>query len=124
MLKIIAIVLLLVVAIVAPKIAKYCVLYDQDLSKKRWDESDKDFKDRVNKLSEKAKNYSSLTAKIAWPTVGILSLLLLGWATIRIVPTGTVGVKTSFGVVSGRASEGFNFIAPWEEIISMDSKIQ
>lgn len=122
--KIIVIILLLVAAIVAPKITKFYVLDDQDLDEKRWDESDKAFKDRVNKISEKAKNYSSLTAKIAWSTAGILSLLLLAWATVRIVPTGTVGVKTSFGVVSGRASEGFNLIAPWEEIISMDTKIQ
>lgn len=124
MLKIVMIAILLVAAIVAPKIVRWCVLYDQDLEKKRWSESDAEFIKRVEETKKRAKKYSNLATKIAWPTAGILSLLLLAWATVRIVPTGTVGVKTSFGVVSGRASEGFNIIAPWEEIIPMDTKIQ
>lgn len=53
-----------------------------------------------------------------------LALVLLATATIRIVPTGEVGIKTIFGVVSGRASEGLNIIAPWEDIVGMNTKIQ
>jgi regulator of protease activity HflC (stomatin/prohibitin superfamily) len=59
-----------------------------------------------------------------WCGAALLILLAWGFATIRIIPTGTVGVKTTFGVVSGRASEGFNIIAPWEDIVSMNTKIQ
>lgn len=57
--------------------------------------------------------------------IGAIALLFVwGLGIIRVLPTGTVGVKTSFGVVSGRANEGLNFIAPWEEIIPMNTKIQ
>lgn len=59
-----------------------------------------------------------------WCVIGVIVLFIWCFATIRIIPTGTVGVKTTFGVVSGRANEGFNFIAPWEDIISMNTKIQ
>lgn len=58
--------------------------------------------------------------------VGLVIILALTWglATIRIIPTGVVGVKTRFGVVCGRVNEGFNLIAPWEEIVQMNTKIQ
>lgn len=61
--------------------------------------------------------------------IGVLSFvflvfIILCFTTIRVVPTGEVGVKTSFGVVSGTANEGFNIKAPWESIINMNTKIQ
>lgn len=60
----------------------------------------------------------------AWCVAVVALLIVWGIATIRVIPTGTVGVKTRFGVVCGRANEGFNLIAPWEEIVSMNTKIQ
>jgi len=73
---------------------------------------------------EKADKIKKACKMPVWCGVAFLIVLTWGLATIRIIPTGTVGVKTTFGVVSGRASEGFNIIAPWEDIVSMNTKIQ
>lgn len=59
-----------------------------------------------------------------WGSVAVILAIIWGFATIRVIPTGTVGVKTRFGVVCGKANEGFNLIAPWEDIVSMNTKIQ
>lgn len=80
-----------------------------------------DFRDISDEEARRIKKKCKLPA---WCVIGIIVLLIWGFATVRIIPTGTVGVKTTFGVVSGRANEGFNFIAPWEDIISMNTKIQ
>lgn len=92
--------------------------------KQDYGESDKAYKERIDKAKTELKEmlkwskiYGSLGALL-------VSLVVLAVNTIRIVPTGEVGVKTSFGVVSGRANEGFNLIAPWEQIVSMNTKIQ
>ena len=73
---------------------------------------------------EKADKIKKVCKLPIWCGIALLMLTVWGFATIRIIPTGTVGVKTTFGVVSGRASEGFNLIAPWEDIVSMNTKIQ
>lgn len=92
--------------------------------KQHYDESDKAYKERIDKAKTELKDMLKW-AKI-YGSIGILlvSLVVLAINTIRIVPTGEVGVKTSFGVVSGRANEGFNLIAPWEQIVPMNTKIQ
>lgn len=59
-----------------------------------------------------------------WLAAVLVVLVSGAFSTIRVISTGEVGVKTSFGVVSGRANEGYNFIAPWEKIIPMNTKIQ
>lgn len=79
---------------------------------------------KQEEIIRKVDNYMSVIKKIGWSILIILALIILGSQTIRIIPTGEVGVKTSFGVVSGRANEGFNFIAPWEQIVAMNTKIQ
>lgn len=79
---------------------------------------------KYEEIKSKVDYYMSMTKKIGWSVLIILALIILGSQTIRIIPTGEVGVKTSFGVVSGRANEGFNFIAPWEQIVAMNTKIQ
>ena len=92
--------------------------------RQHYDEPDKEYKERIDKAK------TELKEKLKWSkicgSIGILlvSLVVLAINTIRIVPTGEVGVKTAFGVVSGRANEGFNLIAPWEGIVSMNTKIQ
>lgn len=73
---------------------------------------------------EKAAHLKKTCRLPSWCGVALILLLVWGFAVIRIVPTGTVGVKTTFGVVSGRAGEGFNIVAPWEDIIPMNTKIQ
>lgn len=104
MIQIISIIIIVLIAIATPKIVRFIMADEFPVEK-------------TGKVEKIAKN-------IAYPAAGAISLLLLGFAIIRIVPTGVVGVKTSFGVVSGRANEGFNIIAPWEEIVPMNTKIQ
>ena len=92
--------------------------------KKNYSESDEAYKERIDKA--KAELKEMLKWSKIYGSIGVLlvSLVVLAINTIRIVPTGEVGVKTSFGVVSGRANEGFNLIAPWEQIVPMNTKIQ
>lgn len=106
MFQIILILILVVLAAFAPKIIASCVnIFSL--------ESD-----------EKCKEIGKKCKLPVWVTTIFLILVLIATATIRIVPTGEVGVKTVFGVVSGRAGEGLNLTAPWEGIISMNTKIQ
>lgn len=93
-------------------------------SKQRYDESDKEYKERIDKAKTELKEMIKWSKIYGSIGVLLISLVILAINTIRIVPTGEVGVKTAFGVVSGRANEGFNLIFPWEEIISMNTKIQ
>lgn len=95
-----------------------------DGSSKNWDESEAEYQKRLAKNKEKRIAIFKMSKKIAWPIAIAIALILVATQTIRIVPTGEVGVKTAFGVVSGRANEGFNLIAPWEDVVSMNTKIQ
>jgi len=122
MLSIIIIIVLLALAAALPKTVKAWM--NSDIPRKSGYESEAEFRKRERDAKDRAESVSKMTTKIVWPSAIFLSIIALGLAVVRIVPTGTVGVKTSFGVVSGRANEGFNLIAPWEEIISMDTKIQ
>lgn len=74
--------------------------------------------------AEYIKKTTKLYTLLAWSITGVVSLILIATAVIRIIPTGEVGIRTVFGVVSGRANEGLNIIAPWEGIVSMNTKIQ
>lgn len=87
-------------------------------------ESQSDYNSRLAKNKDQAKKYYKIGKSTLWVISILASLILVATQTIRIVSTGLVGVKTSFGVVSGRASEGFNLILPWEEITPMNIKIQ
>lgn len=95
-----------------------------DDSTQKWDESEAEYQKRLARNKEKRMAIFKMSKKIAWPIAIVIALVLVATQTIRIVPTGEVGVKTAFGVVSGRANEGFNLIFPWEEIIPMNTKIQ
>lgn len=95
-----------------------------DDSGKKWDESEAEYQKRLARNKEKRIAIFKMSKKIAWPIAIVIALILVATQTIRIVPTGEVGIKTAFGVVSGRANEGFNLIFPWEEIIPMNTKIQ
>lgn len=87
-------------------------------------ENQSDYDSRLANGKEQAKRYYKMGKSALWAISILISLVLVATQTIRIVSTGLVGVKTSFGVVSGRASEGFNLILPWEEITPMNIKIQ
>lgn len=93
-------------------------------ARQEYDESNKEYKERIDKAKTELKERLKCAKKCGAIGVLLVSLIVLAINTIRIVPTGEVGVKTSFGVVSGRANEGFNLIAPWEQIVPMNTKIQ
>lgn len=62
-----------------------------------------------------------------WPLLAaiIISTVLLTLSCIAIVPTGYTGILTTFGRVEDRTiSSGFNFIAPWQQIVKMDNRTQ
>ena len=55
----------------------------------------------------------------------IVSVILLIISCIAIVPTGYTGILTTFGKVEDRTvSSGINFIAPWQDVVKMDNRIQ
>lgn len=76
---------------------------------------------KENTDSEELKKYIT---PASWGVAVLVIIVACAVSTIRIVPTGEVGIKTSFGVVSGRANEGLNLVAPWEEVTPMNTKIQ
>ncbi len=56
---------------------------------------------------------------------GLLGLLIIIPSFIGSVPTGNVGIKTSFGkVLDDSLSEGINIKAPWQKIVKMDLRVQ
>lgn len=63
----------------------------------------------------------------AWPALVsiVLAVLVLIVGCIAIVPTGYTGILTTFGRVEDKTiSAGFNFIAPWQNVVKMDNRTQ
>lgn len=124
MVQIIIAILLIVLASTAKFWLKPMV---EDLTKqpeKGMYENQSDYTSRLANGKKQAERYYKMSRAALWAISILISLILVATQTIRIVSTGLVGIKTSFGVVSGRASEGFNLILPWEEITPMNIKIQ
>ncbi|MBR3319436.1 prohibitin family protein [Candidatus Saccharibacteria bacterium] len=56
---------------------------------------------------------------------GGVAIVLFVISCIGIVPTGFTGILTTFGRVEDRTiSAGFNFIAPWQSVVTMDNRTQ
>lgn len=58
--------------------------------------------------------------------VGILfAIIVMVISCVGVVPTGYTGILTTFGAVQDRTlSPGINFIAPWQNVITMDNRAQ
>ena len=55
----------------------------------------------------------------------LVAIALFVWSCIGIVPTGYTGILTTFGAVQERTvSAGINFIAPWQNVVTMDNRTQ
>lgn len=55
----------------------------------------------------------------------ILVPILIIISLIAIVPTGYTGILTTFGAVEDRTvAAGINFVAPWQDVITMDNRTQ
>lgn len=70
---------------------------------------------------------ASAIMKEAWPALVsiVLAVLVLIVGCIAIVPTGYTGILTTFGRVEDKTiSAGFNFIAPWQNVVKMDNRTQ
>lgn len=62
--------------------------------------------------------------KFGFLTIGLAVILLLV-SCVGIVPTGYTGILTTFGAVENRTiGAGFNLIAPWQRIVTMDNRAQ
>lgn len=56
---------------------------------------------------------------------GLLALLLMFPGFISTIATGEVGIKTTWGKITGtNLKEGVQFKAPWQNIIKMNIKVQ
>ena len=54
--------------------------------------------------------------------IGVILLLI---SCVGIVPTGYTGILTTFGAVENRTvGAGFNLIAPWQRIVTIDNRTQ
>lgn len=70
---------------------------------------------------------ASAIMKEAWQALVtiVLAVLVLIVGCIAIVPTGYTGILTTFGRVEDKTiSAGFNFIAPWQNVVKMDNRTQ
>ena len=70
---------------------------------------------------------ASTIMKEAWPALVavVLAVLVLIAGCIAIVPTGYTGILTTFGRVEDKTiGAGFNFIAPWQNVVKMDNRTQ
>ena len=58
--------------------------------------------------------------------VGILlAIIVMVISCVGVVPTGYTGILTTFGAVQDRTlSPGINFIAPWQNVVTMDNRAQ
>lgn len=54
----------------------------------------------------------------------VIALVILAFSTTAVVEAKTVGVKTSFGKVTGTASPGLVMKAPWTKVTAIDATIQ
>jgi len=63
----------------------------------------------------------------AWPFViaMILAVVIFVFSCIAVVPTGFTGILTTFGKVEERTiNSGLNFVAPWQNVVTMDNRTQ
>lgn len=63
----------------------------------------------------------------AWPSViaVILAVVVIVLSCLAVVPTGFTGILTTFGRVEDRTiNSGLNFIAPWQNVVTMDNRTQ
>ena len=55
----------------------------------------------------------------------LLAIVIIVASCIAVVPTGYTGILTTFGRVENRTvSSGINFIAPWQNVVKLDNRIQ
>lgn len=62
-----------------------------------------------------------------WPcfVAIILAVVIVVLSCLAIVPTGFTGILTTFGRVEDRTiNSGLNFIAPWQNVVTMDNRTQ
>lgn len=54
----------------------------------------------------------------------VVSAILIAFATVTVVPTKTVGIPVTFGVVGQPMPNGLNLKAPWTDVELMDMTVQ
>lgn len=70
---------------------------------------------------------ASIIIHKVWPFVigMILAVVIFIFSCLAVVPTGFTGILTTFGKVEERTiNSGLNFIAPWQNVVTMDNRTQ
>lgn len=76
-------------------------------------------------LVEGVKHKNESIFKLFSTILFILTPVCLIISLIAIVPTGYTGILTTFGAVEDRTvAAGINFVAPWQDVITMDNRTQ
>lgn len=57
-------------------------------------------------------------------TLGLVSLLLLAFSMLKIVPANTVGIPVTFGKPGEPTGSGLHFFAPWTSIEKFSTRVQ
>jgi regulator of protease activity HflC (stomatin/prohibitin superfamily) len=73
-----------------------------------------------NKKSRIVQSYQKSTP---WVIIFILVIVIL-WSSMKIVPTGNVGIIYQFGGIVDQKSEGLQMIPPWNDMKLADIRIQ
>lgn len=56
--------------------------------------------------------------------VVVLMLLITGWRSVKVVPSGEVIVVRTFGDITGQRGEGLGLIAPWQTVDGESIRVQ
>src|SRR5262245_44585544 len=66
-----------------------------------------------------------LTGVVAWVTLAVVVCVIFGWWSVTTVPSGSVGVVTTFGKVDPQPlPEGLHFVAPWRSVHPLTVRTQ
>lgn len=63
-------------------------------------------------------------ARVIAGAITFIALAFLGFSSVTMVPTKTVGVVVSYGKPVGVISNGLHVIAPWQKVVEFDAAVQ
>ncbi|MDD4613932.1 MAG: SPFH domain-containing protein, partial [Caldisericia bacterium] len=73
--------------------------------------------------NQKSRIVSSYQKSTPW-VVLLLFIIVTLWSSMKIVPTGNVGIIYQFGGIVDQKSEGLQMIPPWNDMKLADVRIQ
>jgi regulator of protease activity HflC (stomatin/prohibitin superfamily) len=73
--------------------------------------------------AKRSNTVGGLQAALPWACILLLLIVSVG-TSIKVVPTGNVGIIYEFGSIVNQKSEGLNLILPWQDMKLADIRIQ